>query len=330
MKKIGLALGSGGARGWAHIGVIQALEEAGIPVHCVAGASMGALVGGAYASGKVHVLREVALRLDWRQVLYHFLEFTFPRSGLIDGAKIVRFVRAQVAKSDIETLPMPFAAVATDLATGREVVIRKGDLIDAIRASIAIPGIFTPVIRDGEVLVDGGLVDPVPVSVARQMGADFVIAVDLNRGAFDRRPKARAPAPAAKPVPLSPVQNRFLQALDEKFRQFDVSVLAPARKWVAARSDLPNVFDVLGNSIRIVEAQIAEARLKEDRPEVLIRPAVGRMNFMEFHRADEVIRAGYAAAFAQMDAIRALARRSNFPDLGKKMREFSRGWKKSG
>lgn len=328
MKKIGLALGSGGARGWAHLGVIQALQEAGIPIHGVAGVSMGALVGGAYASGKVAVLREVALRLDWKQVLYHFLEFTFPRSGLVDGAKVVRFVREQVAKSDIESLPVPFAAVATDLSTGREVVIRKGDLIDAIRASISLPGIFTPVIRGDEVLVDGGLINPVPVSVARQMGADVVIAVDLNRGAVDRRAKARPAAPA-RPAALSAGQNRFLRTLEEQIRHFDVRVLTPARRWMAAQADLPTVFDVLGNSIRIMEAQIAETRLKVDPPDVLIRPKVGRLNFMEFHRADEVIRAGYAATMAQMDAIRSFARHTGFPDLGKKMREFSRGWKKA-
>ncbi len=194
VKKIGLALGSGGARGWAHIGVIEALEEAGFPVQCVAGTSMGALVGGAFASGRVQSLKEVALRLDWKQAIYYFLEVTFPRSGLIDGLKIASFVRQNVGKTNIQTLPMPFATVATDVLTGQEVVIDKGDMIDAIRASISIPGIFTPVSRDGAILVDGGLVNPVPVSVARRLGADVVIAVDLNYGAVGDRDRSHPPA----------------------------------------------------------------------------------------------------------------------------------------
>ncbi len=305
MKKVGLALGGGGARGWAHIGVIEALEEAGVRVSYVAGASMGALVGGAYAAGKLPLLREFALQLDWKQVLYYFLEVNFPRSGLIDGTRIAAFVRQQVSRSNIESLPLPFATVATDVMTGREVVMKKGDLIEAIRASISIPGIFTPVNREGAVLVDGGLVNPVPVSVAREMGADFVIAVDLNQGALGRprRPKARAARPAAQRLESArrraAASNPLLKRIDDKIRQFDVTMLKPARKWLS-REDLPNVFDVLGNSLRIMEAQIAETRLKIDRPDILIRPPVGRFNFMEFHRADEAIRAGYVAAKEQL------------------------------
>jgi NTE family protein len=307
LKKVGLALGSGGARGWAHIGVIEALEEAGVTVSCVAGASMGSLVGGAYAAGKLPVLREFALHLDWKQVLYYFLEVNrFPRSGLIDGTKIAAFVRQQVSRSSIESLPLPFAAVSTDVMTGREVVMKKGDLIEAIRASFSIPGIFTPVSREGAVLVDGGLVNPVPVSVARELGADYVIAVDLNQGALARKPRPRAAA-AARPAAqrLESVRRRaaasnpLLKRIDDKIRQFDVTMLKPARKWLQ-REDMPSVFDVLGNSLRIMEAQIAETRLKIDRPDLLIRPSVGGFNFMEFHRADEAIRAGYLATKEQL------------------------------
>lgn len=312
MKKIGLALGSGGARGWAHIGVIDALEEAGISVQCVAGTSMGALVGGAFASGRIRSLKEVVLRLNWKQALYYFIEVTFPRSGLIDGTKIAAFVRQHVEKTKLEFLPMPFATVATNILTGQEVVIDEGDMIEAIRASISIPGILTPVSRNGAILVDGGLVDPIPVRVARRLGADFVIAVDLNCGAIGdpARPRARGsgrPIAVRKKTASQGVQKLqdLLQKISERIDELDLSMLAPVRHWIT-RDDRPNVFDVLGNSIRIMETQITEVRLKLDPPDVLIRPAVGHFNFMEYHRADEMIQAGYAAAKERMGEIKAL------------------------
>lgn len=312
MKKIGLALGSGGARGWAHIGVIDALEEAGLPIQCVAGTSMGALVGGAFASGRLRSLKEVALRLDWKQALYYFLEVTFPRSGLIDGLKIAAFVREQVGKTKVESLPIPFATVATDILTGRKCVIAEGDMIDAIRASISIPGIFTPVSRNGAMLVDGGLVDPVPVDEARRLGADFVIAVDLNYGAVGDvvRPRVRAPAraPVARKKTVRKPVNKWqdlLQTIGARIDKFDFSMLTPARKWMS-HDDRPNVFDVLGNSIRIMETQITEVQLKLDPPDILIRPAVGHLSFMEYHRADEIIHAGYVATQERISEILAL------------------------
>lgn len=314
MTKIGLALGSGGARGWAHIGVVDALEEAGIPVQCVAGTSMGALVGGAFASGHIRPLKEVALRLDWKQAIYYFLEVTFPRSGLIDGLKIAAFVRQHVGKTKVEFLPIPFATVATNILTGQEVVISEGDMIDAIRASISIPGIFTPVSRGGAILVDGGLVDPVPVGVARGLGADFVIAVDLNCGAVGDRVRSRARGPdhetvARKKTDRKPIHKwqDLLQNIGARIDEFDFSMLTPARKWMS-RDDRPNVFDVLGNSIRIMETQITDVRLKLEPPDILIRPAVGHLSFMEFHRADEIIRAGYVATQERIGELKALVR----------------------
>ena len=312
MKKIGLALGSGGARGWAHIGVFDALEEAGISIQCVAGTSMGALVGGAFASGRIQPLKEVVLRLNWKQALYYFLEVTFPRSGLIDGTKIAAFVRQHVGKAQLEALPMPFATVATNILTGQEVVIDEGDMIEAIRASISIPGILTPVSRDGAILVDGGLVDPVPVHVARRLGADFVIAVDLNCGVISNtarsrtRGSGRLTAARKKKAPqgIHKLQD-LLQKISERIDELDLSMLTPVRRWIT-RDDKPNMFDVLGNSIRIMETQITEVRLRLDPPNVLIRPAVGHINFMEYHRADEMIQAGYVAAKARMGEIKAL------------------------
>lgn len=302
MKKIGLALGSGGARGWAHIGVIEALEEAGYEIGWVAGTSMGSLVGGAYASGRLEALKRIIQHLDWKQVFYYFFEVTFPRSGLIDGTKIAGFIREQLGDVDLASLQIPFRAVATDVMTGKEVLLSSGDLIDVIRASISIPGIFTPVSRDGMTLVDGGLVNPVPVDIARAMGAPFVVAVDLNHGRLSGRVSGEGERrPATKPLPkinlrkLKMEDNKFLRELNRRIDVFDESVLTPVRDWML-REGMPNVFDVLGNSIRIMEAQISDARLKIDVPDLLVRPAVGDINVMEFHRAGEAIRAGYTAA----------------------------------
>ena len=163
-KKVGLALGSGSARGWTHIGVIRALAEAGIRIHCVAGTSIGAVVGAVFASGKLDTFEEIVIGFDWKQIA-RFFDVVFPKSGLIDGKKVADFVRGHVRGENIEDLPIPFSAVATDLATGREVIIQDGDLIEAIRASISVPGIFTPVRREGSILADGRLVNPVPVTV---------------------------------------------------------------------------------------------------------------------------------------------------------------------
>ena len=155
--KVGLALGSGSARGWAHIGVIKALAEAGVHVDYVAGASIGAVVGAVYASGKINSLEEVVLQLDWKKIVY-FFDVVFPKSGLIDGNKVADFIRGHVGEGNIEDLPLPFCAVSTDLATGKEIVIKEGDIIEAVRASISVPGIFTPVKKDDMTLVDGGMV----------------------------------------------------------------------------------------------------------------------------------------------------------------------------
>ena len=178
--KIGLALGSGSARGLAHLGVIRAVQEAGIKVDYVAGTSIGALVGAVYAAGSIDSLESTFQKFDWKKMV-SFFDVIFPKSGLIDGAKVRELVRALVHAEVIESLPIPFCAVATDIQSGEEVVIRQGDLIEAVRASIAVPGIFTPVRSNGLLLVDGGLVNPVPVSVVRAMGAEIVIAVDLNQ-----------------------------------------------------------------------------------------------------------------------------------------------------
>jgi NTE family protein len=306
--KIGLALGSGSARGWAHIGVVRALSEAGIHVDYVAGTSIGAVVGAVYASGNIDTLQEVAIQLDWKQIAY-FFDVVLPKSGLIDGKKLSTFVRSHVNEKNIEDLSIPLCAVSTDLATGDEVVIQSGDIIDAVRASISVPGIFTPVKKNGTFLVDGGLVNPVPVSVVRQMGADFVIAVDLNHGIAGEK-GFRQTAPPILSVPHSELEeaqatekkNKILELLNNRFASVDFHALSQIKEWMKTER-VPNVFEVLISSINIMEAQITATKLKTDPPDLLIQPNLSHLKFLEFNRAEEAIAEGHRETKAQLDRI---------------------------
>jgi NTE family protein len=176
--RIGLALGSGAARGWAHIGVIRELERNAIVPDVVCGTSIGSLIGAAMASGELERLEKWVRSLKWQKVISYF-DLTMS-GGLIKGEKLFAFFRENFRDRDIEDLDTPFGAIATELASGREIWLREGSLFEAVRASISLPGLFTPVERDDQLLVDGGLVNPIPVSMCRALGADVVIAVDLN------------------------------------------------------------------------------------------------------------------------------------------------------
>lgn len=299
-NKIGLALGTGSARGWAHIGVINALNEANIKVDYVAGVSIGAVVGAVYAAGNIKALQDVALQLNWKQIL-SFVDIVFPKSGLIDGNKIADFIRMYIKAKNIEDLPLPFCAVSTDLATGKEIIIKKGDVVEAVRASISTPGIFTPVIKDNMTLVDGGIVNSVPVSVARKMGADIVIAVDLTHDIISNRGigKIQTVSPESmqmdKASDIRPVKKqKFLASLNTKIRSIDMSALTQIKQWTKINT-LPNIFEVLLGSLYIMEAQITSIQLKSDPPDLLIQPKLGHLRYLEFHRAQEAILEGYKA-----------------------------------
>lgn len=285
-KRVGLALGSGSARGLAHIGVIRALREAGIEVHVVAGTSIGAVVGAFHAAGQIEQVAGEFLAFDWKNVAA-LLDPIFPRAGLIDGRKVAEFVRARVGGRAFEDLPLPLRVVATDMQTGGEVVFASGDLSTAVRASIAVPGVLTPMRIEGRVFVDGGLVNPVPVSVARAMGADFVIAVDLNHDIVEgrqsrHRPQGRAGGPAVE---------RLLAAL----RAAQSPMLAQFESWLG-EEPLPGIFEVLLASLSIMQSRITEANLQTNAPDLLIRPPLGTLRFLDFDRAAEIIEAGYVSA----------------------------------
>jgi NTE family protein len=294
--RIGLALGGGAARGLAHIGVLRAIEEVGIHVEVVAGTSIGAVIGASFAAGKLDRLAATFAQFDWKRIV-SLLDPVFPRSGLIDGQKIDQFVREYAPSGLIEHLRTPFRAVATDIASGSEVAIATGDLIEAVRASIAVPGLFTPVRSNGRILVDGGVVNPIPVSVVRDMGADFVIAVDLNHDLLAAR-LGRLTTPTTKAASAG-AMNRLL----ERLRSTDSPLVAQFRSWLE-REPLPGIFDVVLASLYIMQARIADSRLLQDKPDVIIQPPLGSVRFMDFDRAEEIIEIGYRSAVQQLAGFR--------------------------
>lgn len=308
-KRVGLALGSGGARGWAHLGVLQALREKNIQVEYVAGTSMGSVVGAFFAAEREDTLRRLAEHLDWRRLGQFFWEISLSRSGLTDGKRLLEEMSKLIGVKDFRELTLPFRAVATDLDTGGEVVLRAGNLAQALRASLSIPGVFSPVTIGKRLLVDGGLVNPVPVNVAREMGAQVVIAVDVSQGIVpEKKPprrKAKEPVSARGLRLLSKEKDGEertgpLKALEEFFSEIEKKARS-LRASVVAAAEKPALMDVLVRSVRITEAQIARSRRQVEMPDVLIEPRVGDIGTLEFQRSKEAIAAGYVAAMEALD-----------------------------
>lgn len=307
--KIGLALGSGSARGLAHVGVIRAIADAGIQIDCIAGTSMGALIGAVHAAGKLDELETFFLDFDWKKTA-SFFDVVLPRSGLLDGAKVSELVRSHIHADDMEALPIAFAAVASDLVSGEEVVLRTGDIIEAVRASISVPGIFTPVRRNGQILVDGGLTNPVPTSAVRAMGAGFVIAVDLNHqivNGKNLKPLLPTAASATSDPQLRPgwkdVYSQTMQSLKQKLLASDAPGRTQLLRWLAREEPLPSIFEVLLASINIMETSITQTRLHIDQPDLIIQPPLGHIRFLEFGRAEEIIEIGYEHTRQQLAAL---------------------------
>lgn len=289
---IGLALGSGSARGWAHIGVIRALAEAGVQPDIVCGTSIGALVGAAYASGDLDRLEAWVRGLTMHEVVSYF-DFSLG-GGLIKGAKLIDFFRGRTQDCDITAMSPRFAAVATDLASGREVWLRDGNMLDAVRASIALPGLFTPARRDGRWLVDGGLVNPLPVSLCRALGAETVIAVDLNADIIGRHLKRHRP-PAARERSQPPT-NRTGHLM--KRVQDSLGNLQLPWSWREADDRPPALFDTVATSLNIMQVHIGRSRLAGEPPDILITPRLAHLQLLEFHRAAEAIDEGRKATRA--------------------------------
>jgi len=285
--KLGLALGGGSAKGWSHIGVLRALEKLGIEADIVAGTSMGSLVGAAWVTGNLDDLEKWVSTLHWSDVL-SLLDIRFA-GGLIHGDKVIGHLSEGMKDISIESLDKSFAAVATDLENGNEVWLREGEVLDAIRASIALPGLFSPIKLQERWLVDGGLVNPIPVSLCRAMGADIVIAIDLTAQVFFKQPKVEADAAREVSADKSefslPTDGLvgLLQGMVGRLRGSD------------SQNPLPSLLDVAIRSLHIMTSRIARSRLAGEPAELLITPRVGDIGLMEFHRGREAIKLGHAA-----------------------------------
>jgi NTE family protein len=259
-KKIGLALSGGGARGWAHVGVIKALEAEGIKIDFIAGTSIGALVGGVHASGSLQALEEFGLTAKTTTTL-SLIDLALSPRGLVSGKKLEKLLTSRFLRQKVENTKIPFTAVAVSIETGKEVHITKGNLFEAIRASIAIPGIFTPLQKGMDYLVDGGLTNPMPVDVVRKMGADIVIAVDLNH---------EVRSGTAKPTKWYMNLGRHIK-----------------------RS--PTMIDIVGNTINILQKKLTQSNLHIYPADIVIQPALGTIKLFDFHKAKEMIALGEKA-----------------------------------
>ena len=285
--RIGLALGSGSSRGWAHIGAIRALEERGVKPDLICGTSIGALVGAVYASGQLDQLESWVTGLAWSKV-WRLMDITL-KGGLIRGQRLFNLFRATFQDLEIAELTTPFGAIATELSSGREIWLRQGKLFDVVRASIATPGLFTPVIHDGTVLVDGGLVNPVPVSMCRAFGAEIVIAVDLSWGKLGpyRNMGRDLAAPPEEPSWIGRLTNSWLGGVHKP----------------GAEPQIPSIFEVFNTALDIVEQRVARSRLAGEPADVLITPLLPNFGTMEYHRAKEAIAEGRAAVERMMPLI---------------------------
>jgi NTE family protein len=286
-RRIGLALGSGAARGWALIGIIEGLDALGITPDVVSGTSIGALVGAALVTQKLPALKNRVESFGRRHVA-GMLDVRLATGGLIEGKRIESFLDQLGIAGAIESLGSRFAAVATDLATGREIWLQTGPIAHAVRASIGMPGIFTPTksAADDRWMIDGGLVNPVPVSLARALGADIVIAVDLNSELVGRRFVDREDGVAVATV---------LPAVPAQLPQWLIDAASPVLERVFRSAPAsPSYFAVLANSLNIMQDRITRMRLAGDPPEVLLRPRLGQLSWLDFHRAKEAIAEGLA------------------------------------
>jgi NTE family protein len=283
---IALALGGGAARGWAHIGVLRALDEARIPIDMIAGTSIGALVGGCYLAGKLDELEEFARGLTKRRI-FGLLDFHIGGSGLLGGIKLTARLKEHMNGLTFADLPKPFVCVAAEIRTGHEIWLSSGSLITAMRASYALPGVFEPVTANKRVLVDGALVNPVPVSVCRAYEQPLVVAVNLHYDLFGRAAVIRHSAGDLLVEKDAPPQTRAESQLREREAKLGIT-------------------GVMVEAFNIIQDRISRARLAGDPPDMSLQPKLGHIGLTEFHRADEAIRLGYEATVANINELKRL------------------------
>lgn len=288
--KIGLALGSGAAKGWAHIGVINALAQLGIKPDIVAGCSVGALVGGAYACDRLVPFERWVRSFRYWDVL-RLMDVSWRRGGLLRGERVFNNVRRLVPHEHIEDTSRRFGAVATNLSTGRELWLTQGSFHNAVRASCSMPGLLSPVSHNGYWLVDGAVVNPVPISLARALGADIVIAVDLQHDAHLMQQDLLSHAPEYENI-QQPVGWR------ERLRGL-----------VSRRASVPpTAMEIMSTSIQVLENRLKRSRMAGDPPDILLQPFCPQISTLDFHRAEEAIAAGALAVEKKMDELLPLVR----------------------
>lgn len=293
--KIGIALGGGAARGWSHIGVLRALAEAGLSPDIVVGTSIGSVVGGCYVSGKLDEVEVFARGLTRRRV-FGLLDFNFAGSGLISGQRLSKELNDHLKIVQIEKLEKKFVAVATELKSGHEIWLSKGPLVPAMHASYALPGIFRPVKINNRWLVDGALVNPIPVSVCRALGARIVIAVNLNWDFFGKGT-------------VVPDQNAFEEdnVPDEENHPPSGNGRAAQnllrRQFFGQGGDAPGISSVMMDAFNIIQDRIARSRLAGDPPDIMVMPILEDMGLFDFHMAETAITSGKQATEKVLDDI---------------------------
>ncbi len=293
--KIGLALGAGSARGWSHIGVINALQRAGIKIDIVAGCSIGSLVGAAYACDKLPELEKWVRSFSYWDVL-KLMDVSWRRGGLLRGERVFNHYRQILSESSFTDCQLKFGAVATNLSTGRELWFTEGDLHLAIRASCSMPGLMAPVTHNGYWLVDGAVVNPVPVSLTRALGADIVIAVDLQHDAHLMQQDLLSVNPAENEEDSGEKNTARLQ-WHERLRE-RISTMTTRRTVLA-----PTAMEIMTTSIQVLENRLKRNRMAGDPPDILIQPLCPQISTLDFHRAEAAINAGQLAVEKKIDEL---------------------------
>jgi len=296
--RVGIALGSGSSRGWAHIGILRALAERGIEPTVVAGASVGSLVGAAYASGQLDKLEDWARDLGRVDVL-RLLDARLRGGGVMSGDRLLRAIGEHIEDRLIEDLPIPFGAVATELETGVEVWLREGSMLDAVRASSGMPGLFTPIWHEGRWLIDGGVVNAVPVSLCRALGADYIIAVNLDK---HLRPYPKARDEEGEPGDVDEGSDGSIDGSPDEGDEDEPGWMSRERwadlieGWMGsgkpAEPEEPGLFEVIGSSIAIMQDRLTRSRMVGDPPEILLEPDLSHFQILDLHRAEEAIDIG--------------------------------------
>lgn len=302
--KLGIALGSGAARGLAHIGVLKVLEEARIPIDVITGTSMGAFIGAMYASGvPVAQMERVALEIDWLSMA-KLLAPVMPTSGLSDGKKLVAFMAELLPIRDFKDLHLPLAVTATDINTGEAIIIKQGDLLEALHASLAFPGIFSPVRFGKRFLVDGGLCNPIPADAASSLGAEKIIGVCTIPAVVKQTPETFLPTRHGGTISINRWRDFFsTRRIEQAFRSALGQEAEEGHDNAPDNLKAPNIFRVCAQSVAIMENVINELQLRQNPRNLIIRPMLEGITLLEFHRAKEVIAAGEAATRAALPEI---------------------------